>query len=373
MTDPSERHSGFVDSVEKIPNSQRPILTHLNADTSWILQLPWKDAPVGRSRFNVLIDPWFKDVQVDFVPWFSRQWHSTRSSVQSIAELNERLSKLETHDGPNSTLCNPNSFNGHNPYIDAAVISHGYTDHCNKDTLLELDSETVILADEAAANTIRSWHYFAVVQELPRLSNKTLDWMRFSTHTLPNWLAIFQIAPSLDLTNTHSAVILCFNLEREESGNPQILEQSEAIVYTPHGLPPESLQILSQASPSIKPLLLIHGMHEVSVGWFGQISESLPYHLKRYLQLFYLDLGALNGLRCWQTCRAKYWVPTHDEIKLGKGLIGWFLRRNVLTLQEALTKQNEKKARRVSDDLSPAEMNCLHFHELGSGSSLVLT
>lgn len=357
MSSPSTLELDFRDSLEGISSSQRPILTHLNADTSWILQLPWKDAPVGRSRFNVLIDPWVDGAQVDFAAWFSRQWHAIKSSVQSIAELNERLSYVERYDPQFSTLHSRDKLDGHKTYIDAVVISHKFTDHCNKQTLLELDVDTVIFAHEAAAITIRSWDHFAVVKDLPLSSSNSLKWTQFSTHPLPDWLAIFRIVPRLDLTSTHSAVVLCFNLEPGEPGGPQCSEnaQSEAVVYTPHGLPPKKLQILSQASPPIKPLLLIHGMHEVSIGWFGQI-----------------NLGALNGLRCWQTCGAKYWVPTHDEIKIGKGLIGWLLRRNILTLQEALTKQKEKEANRAGGDLLPAEISALRFHELGSGRSLIL-
>ena len=374
MSSPSELQFDSHDSLERISSSQRPTLTHLNADTSWILQLPWKDAPAGRSRFNILIDPWFKNVQVDFAPWFSRQWHAIKSSVQSIAELNERLFHVESCDPKFSTLHSHDELNRHKTYIDAVVISHLFTDHCNKQTLLELDVDTAIFAHGAAAATIRSWNHFAVVKDLPHFSSNSLNWTQFSTHPLPDWLAIFRIVPRLDLASTHSAVVLCFNLKLEGPGDSETLEnaQSEAVVYTPHGLPPENLQMLSEASPTIKPLLLIHGMHEVSIGWFGQISGSLTCIFENTLTILCIDLGALNGLRCWQTCGAKYWVPTHDEIKIGKGLIGWLLRRKSLTLQEALTKQKEKEADRAGDDLLPTETSALQFHELGSGRSLIL-
>ncbi|KAL8826042.1 MAG: hypothetical protein Q9191_004041 [Dirinaria sp. TL-2023a] len=356
MTGLSELQGNLQDWSEGISGPERPILTHLNADTSWLLQLPWKDAPTGRSRFNCLIDPWFRGVQVDFAPWFSRQWHAIESSVQSVAELNERLFHIERFvrfSGPHSR----DELDRHKTYIDAVVISHQFTDHCNKQTLLELDVSTVIFAHRAAASTIRSWNHFTFVKDLPHLSSNSLDWRQFSTHPLPDWLAIFRIVTSLDLASTHSAVVLCFNLNSGGPDGSQSLQsvQAEAVVYTPHGLPAENLQILSKASPTINPLLLIHGMHEVSIGWLGQI-----------------NLGALNGLRCWQTCGAKYWVPTHDEIKIGKGLINSLLRRNILTLQEALSKQKDKESNSSGDGLVPAELDGLRFRELRSGQCLIL-
>ena len=49
-------------SIRDASSSRRPVLSHLNADTSWLLQLPYPpdaERPPGRSRWNILIDPWF--------------------------------------------------------------------------------------------------------------------------------------------------------------------------------------------------------------------------------------------------------------------------------------------------------------------------
>lgn len=49
------------DSVATGFFNQRPTLTHLNADTTWLLSLPYPEAgdhPANRQRFNILIDPW---------------------------------------------------------------------------------------------------------------------------------------------------------------------------------------------------------------------------------------------------------------------------------------------------------------------------
>ena len=62
MDDPSRQlQDNLDDAIRASFLSQRPILTHLNADTSWLLQLPYPtDAvrPAGRNRYNILIDPW---------------------------------------------------------------------------------------------------------------------------------------------------------------------------------------------------------------------------------------------------------------------------------------------------------------------------
>ena len=49
-------------SVAASLQTRRPVLTHLNADTSWLLQLPRPKQKVsaGRFCFNILIDPWLK-------------------------------------------------------------------------------------------------------------------------------------------------------------------------------------------------------------------------------------------------------------------------------------------------------------------------
>ena len=64
MDGPSLQLQGTLNSsIREALLTQRPILTHLNADTTWLLQLPYpSDAarPPGRSRFNIVLDPWFQ-------------------------------------------------------------------------------------------------------------------------------------------------------------------------------------------------------------------------------------------------------------------------------------------------------------------------
>lgn len=349
----------FAASVIGTCNIPRPVLTHLNGDTSWLLQLPWKDAPSGRTLFNILIDPWFKGIQVDIAWWFSRQWHVTEPAVQSIAELNERLKDRESlaqgrypgvkDDGPAFTQQN------RNPYIDAIIISHEFTDHCNKDTLLEIDPATPVLANGTAADKIRSWSHFIFVHAIPDLSMAAPMWRTFTVDVLPSWLGVFRIRQSRDISNTHAAVVVCFNLEQDGLfGSASLKDRpSEAVVYTPHGLPPENIKLLSRAFPPVRPLVLIHGLQEVLIGWFGRI-----------------NLGAVNGLECCENSKARYWVPTHDEVKFGKGLIRYLLRYNALTVEEAFERLTETKIKHRAQAVECTDN--FQFVELNSGDSLLL-
>ncbi|KAI0484849.1 hypothetical protein GGR56DRAFT_669361 [Xylariaceae sp. FL0804] len=104
----------------------RPVLTHLNADTTWLLQLPYpshpshpadsagaeaetgaggrrdhnrrrrrRDRRSGRRFFNLLLDPWLSGPQSDVAGWFSTQWHVEAPGVGSVAELDEVLRDVE--------------------------------------------------------------------------------------------------------------------------------------------------------------------------------------------------------------------------------------------------------------------------------------
>lgn len=298
-------------SLSRLP---RPSLTHLNADTSWLLQFTRpRDSRLGRSRCNILIDPWFMGSQIDFAPWISEQYHLTPSSVQSIRELDERLKAEEKE--PSSVL-----EAGYLPErakqgscIDAIVISHEFTDHCNKHTLLEADPQTAIYATSAAARLIRSWNFFSNVHEVP-VANRDRDTWTDCVVAISPWLSVSRITSSRDMGYLHSGVLFTFQLH-EGSRN-------EGILYTPHGVVAEDASWLARTNPPISLLALIHGLHEVSATFILKI-----------------NLGAMNGARLGHTLGAKYWVVTHDEIKDGRGVIGKVLGRREWDTEEALKFQ----------------------------------
>ena len=366
MDDPSlQLQKTLNDSMQRALLSNRPILTHLNADTSWLLQLPYPpdaERPLGRSRWNMVFDPWLAGSQSDVAYWFSRQCHAVASSVQTMAELNGLLGEIErmaqlgasNSGGGIHDYIDLDDLDRKRSYIDAVVISHEFTDHCNKNTLLELDSETPVFATKSAANLIRSWDHFKMVQEIPPFSATDSDWRNTSLDPLPKWLGISRMVTRSDALYYHSAVLVTFDLDSIAVRAPsEVFEAAEAIIYSPHGINAQDLSHLPSATPAVKTLALLHGLHDIRIS------------VKQ------LNLGAHNGLQAQRMCQAKYWVSTHDEIKQEYGLITPFLYRRVLTLQEAIEEERKAKGS-ISDESELSDVREVAFAELANGESLLL-
>ena len=298
----------------------------------------------------------FRGPQSDVAFWFSSQWHAVDSSVQSMAELDDFLRQIEeiARDGNqkyNGWPTNGPSKRSRNQYIDTVVVSHEFTDHCNKHTLVELDPATPIFATKHAADLIRSWAHFDVVFETPPFSETQCDWRKTSMEPLPSWLGISRMVTESDALYYHSAILITFDLSCD--GTPIA---AEGVVYTPHGIHAQDLRHLHHlpgAVPLVQTLALLHGLHDIKIS------------LKQ------LNLGAHNGLQAQRICKAKYWVSTHDEVKTAKGLIAPFLRRKVLTLKEAMEEETRKNGG-ISDQSDFADMRDLVFADLANGESLLL-
>lgn len=142
--------------------ARRPILHHLNADTSWLLQIPRPASAVkhgSRIYYNILIDPWLQGGQSDVAKWFSQQWHATESAVKTIAEVEEVARQIEImagglRMGKKRRTSNLEVAPGVETFIDAVAISHEFTDHCHKDTLLEVHPDVPVFATEVCLCTL---------------------------------------------------------------------------------------------------------------------------------------------------------------------------------------------------------------------------
>ncbi|MCJ1224915.1 hypothetical protein MMC12_001562 [Toensbergia leucococca] len=357
--DPStlQLQNDLRESISRALKTRRPVLTHLNADTTWVLQLPYPQntpSPHGRSFYNILIDPWLQGPQTDYASWISRQWHAVDSSVQTIAELNAQLSHVEVFAQPTRDKTKESNLAEYQErlnqsFIDAVIISHEFTDHCNKSTLLELRSDTPMFATTVAAETLRSWKYFTAIQDISAFSLKNRDWRKTSIVPLPPWLGISRILTNSDALYFHSAILIAFKTNETSITISSAEEDvAEAVIYTPHGVNADELSHMPFVMPPIKTLALIHGLHDITINCLKQ-----------------LNLGAFNGLRAQRLCGARYWVSTHDEIKRGAGLIAPLLRRKMLTLEEAI--EREKEAYPGLEDIRE-----VRFRELGSGESLLM-
>jgi hypothetical protein len=275
-----------------------------NADSSWLLQLPFPQSTAStKCWYNILIDPWLSGPQTDYVSFFSTQWHAVPPALGSIREVEalceevERLSVSTVAPGDQD----PNSNSNSSSFIDAIVISHEFTDHCNKATLLQCAPSIPVFATQKAARIVRGWKHFASVSEIPILKPGA-DWRAASTSPAPPWISFTRIVARRDALYLHSAVMIAFSLD---GASPPA--DGEGIIYTPHGIHAPSLSAtVSSASPPIRTLALLHGLHDVTLNW-GLEQQ--------------INLGGLNGLQAQQSLNARYWIGTHDEVKKASGIV----------------------------------------------------
>lgn len=113
------------------------------------------------------------------------------------------------------------------------------------------------------------------------------------------------------------------------------------------------MTFLKSREPALRVVALIHDLLNVKVGlsWVGFMDA---------------NLGAHNGLKLKRLLDAKYWVNTHDEAKIEKGLTSWILTQNPITLEQALEREKEG-----AEDQSHVFRDP-NFHAMGNGESLVL-
>jgi hypothetical protein len=351
MLDPSEPSSQLQHELEGTVlaalTAHKPILLHVNADTTWLLSLPYPDGaicPPRRCRYNVLFDPWLRGPQSDVAGWFSIQWHKIQSSVQTIDDLNCVLGEreeLELRAIGRSSRQSPDGASTPEPslrnYIDVVVISHEFTDHCHQLTLEEIDISVPCFATTKAAELIRSWRHFEQVSDVPAFG-KDSDWRKTSTSSLPSWIGIARLVTESDALYFHSAITVFY-----KSSNMAHPDAAEAVIYTPHGIQPNGLVAIPTASPPVQTLALLHGLHDISITFTKQ-----------------LNLGGHNALKCYNILRPRYWVGTHDEIKVGGGILAPFLRRKVYTFEDALKAEESRgrAAQPLGDKPIYAEISC---------------
>ena len=330
--------SDLKTSIRNGHESGRPVLTHLSADSTWLLSLPYPEdrpPPLGRLRYNVIIDPWLQGTQTDVASWFSTQTHMILSSVQTIAELDAILAEIE--DG-----LLDNAAEKPVTRIDLVAISHEFTDHCHEATLREVDPSVSVFSTAKAVELIESWKHFKSVTNMTSFS-EAFDWSPASLSPLPDWLGLARLITPGNALYFHSAIVFCMR----KAGS----DGAEAIIYTPHGVEAETFSIVASAKPKIETLAFIHGLHDVSIALTKQ-----------------LNLGAYNAIRAQKLLNAPYWVGTHDEVKKGTGLIGPLLYRKQHTIEDAL-KQAAKGATNGGSSMTAKDVSWL---ELGNGESLLL-
>lgn len=367
---------------------RRPLLHHLNADSSWLLQIP-RPAPAypsssplepykrrkrkssrreGSYWYNILIDPWLAGSQIDFHRWFSQQWHQFDSACQDIQAVEALIGRVETlteqvtpREDEDVASDAEDAQTGHERpgKISLVLVSHEFTDHCHRETLLQIDPNVPVFATTKAASIISGLKHFKSVTEVPhffgssrKAEKQDLDWRTRSRPPLPEWLSISRLVTDWDPGYLHSAVMVAFNftdnIYEADSASNAVVPAAEAVIYTPHGIPASSMRQLKQAKPPIRTIALLHGLFTVSITKLGTI-----------------NLGARNGLEVQRLLGAKYWMRTHDEDKRGEGLIGWLMKKKKWTVEQAV-KEYERNHDDVAMDSKP------RFLDLKNGESMVL-
>ncbi|KAJ9165811.1 Major facilitator superfamily protein [Coniochaeta hoffmannii] len=334
---------------ERALTCRRPVLGHLNADTTWLLQLPYPSSspgPSGRTHFNILMDPWLRGPQSDVASWFSTQWHVVQPTVETVEELDALLARLEGRGREAGKSA-----------IDAVVISHEFTDHCHQATLLEVPASTPVFATDKAAGLVRSWSHFENVVTMAAFPGAVVDdtnpQITVGHALLPPWIGIARVVTEGNALYYHSAVLISFSLNDGDVGGRSA---TEAIIYSPHGVKGSDLTCVEESG--IRTLALLHGLHDVRIWMTKQ-----------------LNLGALNGLEAVRASGAKYWIATHDEAKRGGGLISWFLQRTCYTLGDAVQSEEARQAMAAGEEgarTGSSGGRPYHFLELASGEGLVL-
>jgi hypothetical protein len=209
-------------------------LTKLNDDSSWMFHF---------DGLNVLVDPWFTASQVDFHPLFSRQFH--QSPQPAVGELQQP---------------------------DYIFISHPFTDHCNKETLLQFANHIPVIALPSILKKIRKWAHFE------------------------NLLTFDEVPFKIQLLQTQNALV----------HKAYLIESLQSkIVYAPHGA------VLKK---------------NVNLQVAAVITTTLHYDLPFFLGGT-INLGYGKALELKEQIGAKYLLTTHDEDKIGEGLVMWFSKR----------------------------------------------
>lgn len=340
--------AALAKALREDASSSHAVLTHINADTTWLLHLPYPKGttpPSGRRRLNVLLDPWLSGPQSDGGSWFSVQWHVVPPSVSSIGELNMLLREVERG-------VEKNEEEEEESFIDVVVISHEFTDHCHEATLRELPSSTPVLAPDKALRLIQSWKHFDTVLEMPGFSFTTQDWRQVLRPPpfLPPWLGIARVVTPGNALYYHSAVMVVWDTATGTEKNSLINSSNgDAIIYSPHGIHADDL--IGIKATGIRTLALLHGLDDIRIWMTKQ-----------------LNLGAVNGVAAARISGAKYWVATHDEVKKGAGLIAPLLRRTRWSVVDAVRKAGQRKGTGEEQGQVPG----YEFVELGSGDGLVL-
>jgi len=328
---------------------RRPILTHLNADTSWLISFP--RAPItdekaesfskssSRSYYHVIVDPWLDGEIVLAYRWIMVLAHSVKASFSTMADVRGLVKEIEHAAGSMS-----GSDNGE---VDAAFVSHYLDDHCRKESLVQIDPSVPVVTVHGAATMVQSWKHFQNIETMPDLDvghPETL-WQRPSSSYLPSYLRVGRVPSGGPYPHLHWATIIAYTASPPLGSSDS---RPETILYSPHGIYSDRVSELSWATKHSNVLAMLHGLDPA---WSPAAA----------------NLGVENGHALAKKIRPKFWIPTHDEHLEYQGLIGWFQTKYKKTFGDAVgSATGDGSGEAEGEERGPM------CREVGNGESLVL-
>ena len=220
-------------------------ITKLNADSSWLWEI---------NGLKVLVDPWFSESQVDFHPRFSTQYHLDKQP--EVYEI---------------------------PRPDFIFISHPFTDHCDRETLVKFSSEIPVIC-------------------LPSIQRKMQKWKDFnqfiSIDAAPFMLEKISKTGFLDLV--HHAYL--------------ISDGMSTMCYAPHGT--RAIKEGKQATVLLTTVT----------------TYELPFYLGGTV-----NLGLNKAIQLAEKLKVNTLISTHDEQKRQAGLVARLSKRKYTLSNEFLT------------------------------------
>ena len=220
-------------------------ITKLNADSSWLWEI---------NGLKVLVDPWFSESQVDFHPRFSTQFHLDKQP--EVYEI---------------------------PRPDFIFISHPFTDHCNRETLLKFSSEIPVICLTAVQRKMQKWNHF---KKFISLTDAPFQMEKISKTSF------------LDLV--HHAYLLS--------------DGTSSMCYAPHGT--RSIQDGKNATVLLTSVT----------------TYELPFYLGGTV-----NLGLSKAVQLAQKLKVNTLISTHDEQKRQVGIVARLSKRKYTISNEFLT------------------------------------
>ncbi|KIW97777.1 uncharacterized protein Z519_01361 [Cladophialophora bantiana CBS 173.52] len=339
------------------PAPNRPIITSLNGDNSWLLSFPRPSADratTGRAYYHIVFEPWLNGPTSQFSSWIIHLMLPNTPAFTTPEAITAVARQIEAAAAEASTITADKVPKGddvrHGQDIDAIFLGFHYLDHVHEPTLRLFDPSIPVIATPEAQGVIRPWNHFTTILTISSLDAKAKLWRGHELHPgepFPLWLTPIRLLGHHEL-NYVMAIIWTHS-----TGNGN--EVHEAILQSPHGTKLDSgpLEAFLGSEPETEKLALLHGLKESrAAGWLN-------------------TYGAASGLALYRRVGGtKYWVPTHSAPLHYSGIFMRLLRVNDTprTLQWALDKEKQNDSKALGPSASTPNLT-----QVENGGCLVLS